>query len=186
MNRELPIWIERLLGVVPAETGQGTEWRLDATWGWPPWVTLLFVVFAAAWVVTIYARESPGAGRRWKALLVGLRLAVLGLVILMLAEVMISMQRTGLPSVVVIVDESASMSIADRYDDAQLRSTLQERLRTVGLEETTRLNLAKLLLTENDATILTLINDRYKLKVYFMSGAARPQSADLDEVIERI
>ena len=149
MNRELPNWIERLLGVVPAETGQGTEWRLGRDLGLAAVgdavVRRLRCRLGRHDICPRKPRRGPTMERRC---LSGLRLAVLGLVILMLAEVMVSMQRTGLPSVVVIVDESASMSIADRYDDAQLRNTLQERLRTVGLEETTRLNLAKMLLTE--------------------------------------
>ena len=186
MSRELPSWIERWLGVAPVEVGQGTVLQLDSSWGWAPWVTLLVVVFSVAWVVTIYAKETPTAGRRWKTLLIAVRLMLIGLVMLMLAELMISVQRTGLPSVVVVVDNSASMSIADRYEDRQLRSTLEERLRNVGLEETTRLNLAKLLLTENDAALLTSINDRYKLKVYFMSDAARSQSGEMPALVTKI
>ena len=186
MSRELPTWIERFLGIAPAEVGQGTVWQLDSSWGWAPWVTMLVVVFSVAWVVTIYSKETPTAGRRWKTLLIAVRLMLIGLVMLMLAELMVSMQRTGLPSVVVVIDNSASMSIADRYDDRQLRSTLEGRLRDVGLEETTRLNLAKLLLTENDAALLTSINDRYKLKVYFMSDAARTLSGEMPEVVTKI
>ena len=34
----------------PPAAGEGTLWRLESTWGWAPWVTLLFAIFAVAWV----------------------------------------------------------------------------------------------------------------------------------------
>ena len=41
----------------------------------------------------------------------------------MLAQFMLSLERTGLPYVVVVVDDSQSMGIEDRYnDDKILRS----------------------------------------------------------------
>ncbi len=45
-----------------------------------------------------------------------LRLAVIALLAVMIAELMLSLNRTGLPTVVVVVDDSASMGIADRYE----------------------------------------------------------------------
>ncbi len=39
----LPTWVERLLGVDTAESGEGTVWGLDHSWSWAPWVTVLFV-----------------------------------------------------------------------------------------------------------------------------------------------
>jgi hypothetical protein len=185
MSGVLPNWLERLLGL-EAESGQGTAWRLDSTWGWAPWVTLLFVVLTVGLVVFVYSKESAGISRRTRAILVSLRLAVVGLLLFMIAEFMISFQRTGLPHVVVIVDESASMGIADRYRDEKLLDRLSARLQAVGLEKPTRLNLAKLLLLEDDARLLTSIESGYKLRVYFLSGAARLQSGEVAALAEEI
>ena len=185
MRGALPHWLEQLLGI-ETDPGQGALWSLDASWGWAPWVTLLFCVFAVAWVVYFYAREAGQAGRGAKTLLVLIRLSLIALVLFMLAQVMISLQRTGLPYVVLVVDESASMSIVDRYEGEKLRTRLEKRLEAVGLDELTRLNLAKMLLLENDAELLSKIGEDYKLKVYFLAGAARAQEGELETLVEKI
>ncbi len=48
MSGILPHTLERLLGVEAAGTGEGTLWSLESTWGWAPWVTLLFGIFAVS------------------------------------------------------------------------------------------------------------------------------------------
>ncbi len=62
-ERNLPAWLERWLGVDAASPGEGTVWSLENTWSWAPWVTLLFVLFAVGWVVFFYAREGTATGR---------------------------------------------------------------------------------------------------------------------------
>ncbi len=114
MSGILPNWLEEWLGVTPASPGEGTLWSLENTWSWAPWATLLLVLFTVGWVVFFYARESTTAGRAVKALLVVLRLALIGIVLLMIAELTLSLRRTGLPTVAVMVDDSASMGIVDQ------------------------------------------------------------------------
>ena len=80
MKGTLPTWLENLLGVDPAESGEGTVWGLDHSWAWAPWVTLLFVAGSLALVLWIYLREGRTAGR-WTALgLALLRLLAIGVV----------------------------------------------------------------------------------------------------------
>lgn len=186
MSGTLPAWIERLLGVDEAGVGEGTVWNLDGSWNWPPWVTLLFVVFAVAFIGIIYMREGGEAGRGAKTLLATIRMALVGLVLFMIAEMILSLQRTGLPYVVVLIDESASMGIEDRYDEAKLREAIEGRLKSVGLKAPTRLNLAKMLVTESDSRFLREIEDKYKLKVYSVGATAREQSGNVDKLIAQI
>ncbi len=75
----------------------------------------------------VYLREGRTAGQRSALTMALLRLATVGVVLFMLAEFVLSGQRTGLPYVVVLVDESESMGIVDRYDD-KLRATLEKRI----------------------------------------------------------
>src|SRR5690606_33951635 len=98
----------------------------------------------------------------------------------------ISLQRTGLPYVVIVVDESASMGITDRYTDGKLRAALLERLGNAKLEGLTRANLAKMLLVENDARLLRSIEKQYKLKLYFLAVAARLQNGSVDELVQSV
>ncbi|MBL9124123.1 MAG: VWA domain-containing protein, partial [Planctomycetaceae bacterium] len=186
MNAPLPNLIERLLGVEPAGAGEGTAWSLQNSWSWPPWLTLLFIAGTVAFVTWIYAHERGEAGRWYRSLLAGIRLALFGIVLFMLAQFVLSLERTGLPYVVVVVDDSASMGIADRYEDERLRAKLTDLISRVGLQELTRINLAKGLLLQDDAEFLRSISRDYKLKVYFLANSARPQSSELDQAVREI
>lgn len=185
MRGTLPTWVERLLGVDTAETGEGTVWGLDHSWSWAPWITMLFVLATVALIVAIYVREGRTAGQRSALTMAFLRLATVGVVLFMLAEFVLSGQRTGLPYVVVLVDESESMGILDRYDD-KLRASLEKRIQAAALDSPTRLNLAKTLLLENNGRLLSEIEERYKLKVYFVAAAARQASGEGEELLKEI
>ena len=127
MSGTLPIWLERLLGIEPGP-GEGTVWSLENRWPWPPWVTLLAAVAAVVFVAAIYLREGRQAGGRYRAMLAVMRLAIIALVLGMIAQFAFSFQRTGLPYVAVLVDDSLSMTIVDRYEEP-LRKLMQERVR---------------------------------------------------------
>lgn len=186
MNAPLPTWLERWLGVNAAQAGEGTVWSLQHAWALAPWLTVLMALGAAALVAGLYTREAGDAGRRYRALLTILRLTALALVALMIAEFVLSLQRTGLPYVVIAIDDSASMSIVDRYDDEELRGRLQRQTQAAELDELSRINLAKALLLNGDSELLRGIARRYKLKVYFLSDAAREQAGGVDELTDVI
>jgi len=180
MSGPLPHWLQRWLGGSEAPAGEGTAWSLDHSWPWPSWLTLLFVVGAAVWIFVWYAREAGETGRLRRAGLALVRLALVGLVSFMIAEYVLSRHRTGLPYVVVIVDNSASMGNVDRYDDEALRAAVAKRIETRG-DQPTRLNLAKSVLLEDKGALLRAIDRRYKLKLYYVSEAARSQPGNVDE-----
>jgi len=182
MSGPLPHWLQRWLGGSEATAGEGTAWSLEHSWPWPSWLTLLFAVGAAAWVFFWYAREA-GETRRWsRAALALVRLALVGLVAFMIAEYVLSRHRTGLPYLVVIVDDSASMGNIDRYDDEALRAAVAKRIATQG-DQPTRLNLAKSVLLADKGALLRAIDRHYKLKLYFVSEAARAEPGNVDEWI---
>jgi len=185
MKGTLPSWLERLLGVDAADMGEGTIWNLDSSWSWAPWVTLLFFVFATAWIFACYWLETGEAGRRSRFLLGGMRLLVVLLVVFMIAEVVLALSRTGLPYVAVLIDESASMAIGDRYDDS-LRSDLERRVKAAGFGELSRWNLARTLLLENQSAWLREIEDKYKLRIYFVSADARLHAADIGHLPDHL
>jgi len=170
MSGQLPGWLADRLGVqVPANADAAT-WQLDSAWKWAPWVTLVVILAAITWTVSIYSRESSSAGRAYRALLVGLRLSAIGLVLIMLAQWALALRLTGPPALAIVVDRSASMGIADRYEDSAFSTQLNERLISAGLTEPTRLNTATLLLTENDARLLRELAERYRMAAYVAAG----------------
>jgi uncharacterized membrane protein len=182
MTGILPHWLERLLGVDSSASGEGTVWRLDHNWPCAPWITVLFVLAVVALVVTVYRSEAGKAGRILRTLLALLRLTAIAIVLLMLAQWVLKLNPTQLPWLVVVVDDSESMKIADPIENEKQKAELTKRIEQLGLEGITRLNQAKILLLEKDAALLRGIDKRYKLKVYFCSELARPQSGTLDDI----
>ncbi|HEY5311641.1 MAG TPA: vWA domain-containing protein, partial [Pirellulales bacterium] len=179
MSGVVPKWLEQLLGVESAGSGEGTLWTLRNSWALPPWITLLSVGGCLALVVFCYLREAGSASRGYRLALAAVRSLLVGLLFFMLAEFLLSLERTGLPYVVVMVDDSLSMQTEDRYSDEQLRTVIDRQLRSAKLGPATRLALAKSVLLGGDARLLRAIDDRYKLKVYFLDDTARAQSGGL-------
>ena len=107
------------------------------------------------------------------------------MVLFMIAEWMLTLHRTGLPYVVLLIDDSASMGIVDRYDDAQLRDAIRERVKKAGFVENSRINLARLIL-EDKSRSLRFLSENYKLRTDFVADSARPVAVDIAKVAETI
>lgn len=182
MSGILPDGFERWLGVETASPGEGTVWSLENTWSWAPWITLLLAIFLGGWVLYFYARESTAASRTAKAVLVALRLAAMAIVVCMIAEFTLSLRRTGLPTVAVLLDDSASMALEDRYDDKKLADLVAGRVAAASFDQASRLNLAKAVLLDKRSDLLSAIARRYRLKLYFVSSAVRAQAGSLTEL----
>src|SRR5579871_6592386 len=88
---------EWILGVPEADPGQGTAWRYVQNFPWPSWALLIFTVVTAVFVVAVYRRDAGHLSRRVRVFLAGLRLAALALLLFMLSEAVLSIERTGLP-----------------------------------------------------------------------------------------
>lgn len=170
MSGRLPGWLADWLGVPIPTNADTATWHLDTRWAWAPWATLLLVLAVIAWTISVYARESGSASRLYRAILAALRLVAVGLALVMLAQWSFALRLTGPPAVAVVIDRSASMGIADRYDDPTLASRLHERLISNSLTESTRLSAAKLLLTENNGRLLGELMQRYRVALYVADG----------------
>ncbi len=173
MTGTVPTWLEPLLGLEPAESGEGTVWKLDYHWPWPAGITLLLGAAVAGLIVFFYLREPGRASRGLRMALIGVRLLVAAILCFMIAQVSLSLERTGLPYLVFAVDDSASMGMVDRYDDPQVASLAQQQLHNAHLDKMTRLNLAKSLLLAEDGELLKTAARGHKLRLYFVSDAAQ-------------
>src|SRR3954465_12653441 len=143
MSGRLPAWLAEWLGVPVPSNADSATWQLDSRWSWAPWAPLLLGLVAIAWTISLYAGESGSASRMYRAALVALRLAAIGLVIVMLAQWALALWLTGPPAIALVIDQSASMGIVDRYDDPTVAARLNDRLVANGLTEPKRLNVAK-------------------------------------------
>jgi hypothetical protein len=186
MNHVVPAWLERLLGV-NTESGEGTIWSIESAWPWAPWVILLFVVLAAVFVAVIYWREGGRVSRRYRVTLAAMRLAIVALVLIMIAQLTLSLKRTGLPYAAVLIDDSLSMTIVDHYADKPGKAMTQ-RLRAGGLgaAEMSRWNLLRTLTAEHDGQLLRGIAAAHKLRAYFLTGARASRRQDVPGIVEEI
>ncbi len=171
-------YLEWYLGIPASKTGQGTEWSWlhEKPWpsGMPQWSVLLVAVLAVGFVVSGYRRQLRGKSWLWPLLLSGLRLAAIGVVLLVLTQLKLAVDRTGLPFLAVLVDDSASMSLEDRYADADQKKAAQEYQKTAERNGSSRLALTKSLLTRNDGDFLKRLQATHQVRVYRFSDSAVP------------
>jgi hypothetical protein len=168
MHGTLPNWMERWLGLT-AGGGEGTAWRLEIHWPWPSWVTLLAALAAAALIVAIYLREGRQASRRYRLTLAAVRLTLLAMLLAMIAQVEVLLERTGLPYIAVLLDDSRSMTTVDAYPRGQ-----------------SRWDLARTLLSENHAQLLAGLAENYKLRFYFLTGVQASRRTDVPGIVEEL
>ena len=76
---------------------------------------LLLAAALIGYVVLIYSRDAQTLPWKTRLGLISLRLLVVGMVLFFLSELKLSVDRTGLPVVVVLWDDSESMNFEDQY-----------------------------------------------------------------------
>jgi len=172
---------ETYLGVAPTLPGEGTAWNFTNHFPWldqfPPWGLVLAAAMLCGYVVWIYLRDAKSVPIPARVGLIVLRLMVIGLALLFLSGVTLSIDRTGLPVVVVLVDHSASMSLVDQYSDEKTRVAARKLLagrdhKGDSAAVMTRFNLAKALLTHSGGRFLKRLLEKHKLRIYRFSDTA--------------
>jgi hypothetical protein len=166
-------FLRSLFGVEPPGPGQDTAWQLDLPRTWPSWVVLAFLILAAIYFFAIYRREGTLASQPFKFGLTVLRWLLVMLIIVMLGELDLRVDRRGLPYLAVVIDDSASMSIPDRYADAKTETAAQSLAQSAGLENATRLDLAKALLLTKQAELLRRLSSEHRVRLYAVSSSMR-------------
>src|SRR3954466_2299232 len=116
------------LGVEPARAGEAITPQLRFEQPWSQGVTLLVVLGCAGAIIWLYRREGQ-LSLAARAALASLRIALVLLTVFMLSEAVLSVERTGLPYFVVMVDDSASAQIADQYANPRTKAVLAELTR---------------------------------------------------------
>jgi uncharacterized membrane protein len=161
--------IENWIGAAPAAPGEDTQWTWRFHLGWPDWVLVLFAAAAAAFVVFFYLREGA-ATRSAKLFLASVRLFIIALLIVMLGELELSIDRTGLPYLVVGIDDSESQS---------LRRRLTTPSAAEDDESPTHQQRVLEWLSKDGGEQLKSLLDRYKLRFYAFSGSVRRVGDDV-------
>ena len=166
------------LGRRTPRTGEGIAWRFDWRWPAPQWLLLIFALLVVTFVAGIYRRDGTLLNRSRRALLIGLRLAVFAVILGLSTELSLSIERTGLPIVALMIDTSASMSLQDQYAAASKSSALiNEAMKSTGGEQS-RLVLAQHLLSRNSGQLLRNMEQGHQLRLYRFSETATPIELD--------
>lgn len=172
-------WYFRLPG---SQAGQRTDWRFEfqsVAGGWPTAVLLLLTIAAAVYLVAVYWRDAAGISLGRRTLLTGLRLAVVTLAGLCLFQLTLSVGRIGLPVIAILIDNSASMGLDDRYADEKTTALADQLIHDAGIPAKSRLGLAQAVLIGDDGRFLRQLLKNHTLRLYrFAEGVVRLESRD--------
>jgi hypothetical protein len=123
MRRTAEGWLD----IPPPAEGEGSRWRLDYTsFFWDsqtdPWLAGSLLVLATAGIILIYRREGHKPSPGYRVLMVGMRVGLLLLLlVVLLPRLELYFERQGWPDVVILIDDSQSMSATERYNDDATR-----------------------------------------------------------------
>ncbi len=163
-------WWENWLGIEPVAAGEDTQWKIRYALGWPDWLLLLFVVGAVALVVGIYWNEARTFRVRTRLGLALLRLLAIGVILVMLGGLELVIDRTGLPYLVLMIDDSESMSVKDQSLEAGSPAESKPRIERV-IDA----------LSADDGKPLRDLTKQHKLQLYTHSGAAKLVGTYVDD-----
>ncbi len=172
------LWL-KLLGVDTSGIPGGAT--TDFVWTHAPrswWVfVMVAVVVALLWAVAaLYRRELNACPPRIKMFLAGLRISTLLLlaVVWLGPGLAVSTQRVLEPYVVLLIDESLSMSLKDRYPDdevaEQVAAALSKRVDEVRDQMPQRVVLVDHILNRDDALLVRELAALGKLRVLGFDG----------------
>ena len=176
MNIDRGIFTDRpvaLLPCLPLAAGEGMEPSYQHSWFLPPSLTVLFLVVSLIVIVFLYWRERGGSGTAYRSLLIGLRMSLIGLVVLMLYGWMQQRHVTDLADMIILIDDSDSMALKDQADGIGTNPQLADSLQQLDLNDADRLSVAKGILLRNNAQLLNDLEQRYHVKIFRMGGSLR-------------
>ncbi len=157
--------MEWLLRLKPGELAGADSWAPSFAARYNNWVVLaLAVVFLALLALTVlsYLREGDNP-RRVKLALAGLRVAVILLVLATLFEpgLVLRYKKDLYSSLVVLLDDSLSMSLKDRYADPALRKAVAGKLAVTPeqLAEMSRVEIVRAILARQGGPLAQLARE---------------------------
>ena len=125
MYRLVPASLADRLGVAPPQPGEETTPRIVFEHPWSQWLFVFTALGSVALICWLYRREGK-ASTASKVVLAGLRISLVLLAMFMISEAVLSVGRTGLPYLTILIDDSASQGIVDQYDKPEVKTALDE------------------------------------------------------------
>jgi hypothetical protein len=182
------------LGVEPPRAGEGITPQIRFEQPWPQWLLIAVVLGGSALIFWCYRREGK-ARDAYKYLLAAIRTCLLLLLVFMLSEAVLSVERTGLPYLTIMIDDSASEQIADQYEQPEAGAALEALAAAVKAPpsradvksspatipttstgragEVPRIEIAKGIVLKDQAVLLKELQKQHKVRLYLVSNSAR-------------
>ncbi len=199
------------LSVPPPQAGEAISPQLRFEQPWPQWLLLAVVLGGSALFLGVYRREGR-ASAAMKYFLASIRIGLLLLLVLMISEAVLSVERTGLPYLTILIDDSASQQIADQYERTETRAALQALARqasapsaastaagntgtaagaALAASDVPRIEISKGLLMKDKAHLLQELQKQHKVRLYLVSNSARllaevDRPGDIPEALEKL
>ena len=181
------------LSVPPPQAGEALTPRIRFDRPWPQWLLLAVVLGGSCLFVWLYRREGK-ASTFYKYLLAAIRICLLLLLVFMISEAVLSVERTGLPYLTIMIDDSASQEIADQYERPETRialTALASQAKSpppaplakgalaatvpadAAAAEPARIEIAKGLILKDNARLLGELQKQHRVRLYLVSNSAR-------------
>ena len=121
-----------------------------------------------AFVRLVFNRSALGA-----ITLTGLRLGFWWVLLwILLPQIGLGFERFTWPDIAILIDDSQSMSIADKYQD-EARDLFSRKIADAPSQQVTRIGIARAILTENQGKFLANILERkFRIHLYHLSARA--------------
>ncbi|GAB6165525.1 hypothetical protein JCM19992_15250 [Thermostilla marina] len=163
--------------------GEGVLWRFEWHWPVPGWLTVLLGAAVCAAIIWCNVRGTPTISRSLRWVLASLRIGAFAVLAFMIAQAALAAFRTGLPTLVLLIDDSASMALHDEYrpDEA---SALRELLDREEIPD--RLTIGREALCRDDARLLKLLADRYRLELCDVRGDVIAADDRIDAIVSAL
>ena len=151
------------------------DWVLRTAPPWPWGVTVVLFVAAALLIYWLYLRGATSTPRRWRIVLAALRLTLVAVIGFMFYRAELYPYRVDLPDLVVLLDNSASMSLTDGAEQGGAAAT---QAPDSPAATASRLARATDLLLASNARLLRDWRSRYRVQLHTLDG--QPVSVDED------
>jgi hypothetical protein len=167
-------WLGDLLGLDNVKTVESIEPSFAAPWASraPAWVFFACLAVIAAAIV-LYVRYQPGKQRKGRIALSVVRALVLSLLVVMLADPVLTLKLTSAPrpQLWFVFDGTESMSLQDKLPETE-RARLNHAtgLPTDSSATPSRIDYVRAWLQKKDANVLTRLGEKYRLRAFLLDG----------------
>jgi hypothetical protein len=171
-------WLGSLLGIDNVKSVESVDASFAAPWAnrAPAWIFFACLALVSAAIV-LYYRYQPGKHARRRICLAVLRALVLSLLVVMLADPVLTAKLTSSPrpQLWFVFDGTESMALQDKLPDAEReRLGAATGLKTETADSTaatpSRMDYVRAWLQKKDGNVLARLGEKYRLRAFILDG----------------